>query len=118
VATTDFCGTTAPSEPGVVQKAKKAAHDVKDFAKSKAQQARHVTEQTTDEVIKFVAARPVESVLVGAAVGYLLGWVAASAIHQRLRERQSTTALRSLPSEHEQLVRVREWPRSPASVRR
>ena len=110
MATTDPFGTPVPSEPGLREKAQRTAHDVSDFAKAKAEDVRHAAEQATDEVMKFIGARPVASVLAGAAVGYLLGWIAARAVQQRLAARRAARSTRRIPLEHERLVQLREFP--------
>jgi hypothetical protein len=98
-------------EPGPLEKAQGAT----DFVQAKAQEARRLAERTTDDVMKFIGARPVASVLIGTAVGYLLGWVAAGAVRQRLRDRRATRAIGSAPLERERFVQLREWPRTNRS---
>jgi hypothetical protein len=98
-------------EPGPLEKAQRAT----DFVTAKAQEARRLAERTTDDVMKFIGARPVASVLIGAAAGYLLGWIAAGAVRQRFQDRRTTRAIRSAPLERERLVQPREWPRTNRS---
>jgi hypothetical protein len=95
-------------EPGPLEKAQRAT----DFVMAKAQEARRLAERTTDDVMKFIGARPVASVLIGAAMGYLLGWIAAGAVRQRLRDLRAARAIRSAPLERERLLELREWPRT------
>jgi len=73
----------ATGDGGVLQKAGAVAGDVKAFAVRKAHTVRDVAEEKTEEVMRFLKARPIESVLVGAAVGYLLGWLASKAVMDR-----------------------------------
>jgi hypothetical protein len=98
-------------EPGPLEKAQRAT----DFVTAKAQEARRLAERTTDDVMKFIGARPIASVLIGIAMGYLLGWIAAGAVRHRLRDRRATRALRAAPLEHERLLELREWPRAARS---
>jgi hypothetical protein len=108
-------GTATPGETGIAEKARRVADDARGFAKEKVQGVRQAAEQATDHVMKFVAARPVASILLGAAVGYVLGWVAAGAVRHTVAQRRATARLRRLPLEHERLVQVREWPRTTRS---
>jgi hypothetical protein len=81
----EFEAVRPPNEQagGVLHGAGAVAGDVKAFAVRKAQAVRGVAEQKTEEVMRFLKARPIESVLVGAAVGYLLGWLASKAVMDR-----------------------------------
>ena len=67
----------------MLQKAGAVAGDVKAFAVRKAHDVRDAAEEKTEEVMRFLRARPIESVLVGAAVGYFLGWLASKAVMDR-----------------------------------
>lgn len=71
------------SGTGVLQKAGDAARDIQAAATRQVERARRVAEEQTEEVVRFLKARPVESVLIGVAVGYLLGWLASKAVAQR-----------------------------------
>jgi ElaB/YqjD/DUF883 family membrane-anchored ribosome-binding protein len=102
---------TDPSQEGVLEKAQRAARDVKVLAEAKARDVQHLAERTTDDVMKFIAARPVASILIGTAVGYVLGWFAAGAAHRTLVRRRNAARVRRVPTEHERLLRVSEWPR-------
>ena len=73
----------AGGDGGVLHKASAVAGDVKAFAVRKAHDVRDVAEEKTEEVMRFLRARPIESVLVGAAVGYFLGWLASKAVMDR-----------------------------------
>jgi ElaB/YqjD/DUF883 family membrane-anchored ribosome-binding protein len=106
-----------PSREGVLEKAQRAARDVKVLAEAKARDVQHLAERTTDDVMKFIAARPVVSVLIGVAVGYLLGSFASRGVHRKLEDRRRASAARRVPREHEKLLRVSEWPR-PSQARR
>jgi len=44
-----------------------------DFAKEKVERVRDLTEEKAEEVVAWIKYRPITSVLIGAAVGYLLG---------------------------------------------
>jgi hypothetical protein len=94
-------------EPGPLERAQHVA----DFVQANAQGARRAAEQAADDVMKFIAARPVASVLIGVAAGYILGWLATSAVRNKVVERRRAAAVRRLPHEREQFLRVREWPR-------
>ena len=105
-------GPATPRGTGIAEKAQRVADDARDFAKETAQDVRQAAEQATDHVMKFIAARPVASVLIGAAAGYVLGWIAAGAVRHTVAQRRATARLRRAPLEHERLVQVREWPRT------
>jgi ElaB/YqjD/DUF883 family membrane-anchored ribosome-binding protein len=81
----------------LLDKAGEAARDAKQFAVRKAHDVRAVAEQKTDEVERFLRRHPVESVVVGAACGYLLGWLASRAMMRRRpapRRRRTTYEVR------------------------
>lgn len=81
----------------ILDKAGEAAKDAKQFAVRKAHDVSTVAEQKRDEVERFLRRHPVESVLVGAACGYLLGWLASRAVMRRParpRRRRSIYELR------------------------
>jgi ElaB/YqjD/DUF883 family membrane-anchored ribosome-binding protein len=107
--------TATPGQTGIAERAQRVADDARDFAKETAQDVRQAAEQATDHVMKFIAARPVASVLIGAAAGYVLGWVAAGAVRHSVAQRRAIARVRRLPLEHERLVQVREWPRTTRS---
>jgi ElaB/YqjD/DUF883 family membrane-anchored ribosome-binding protein len=86
-----------PSQEGVLEKAQRAARDVKVLAEAKARDVQHLAERTTDDVMKFIAARPVASVLIGVGVGYVLGWLAAGAARRTLAERRNAASSSSSP---------------------
>jgi hypothetical protein len=99
-----------PSQSGLLEKGQKAVHDAANFAAAKAERVRRVVDQGTDEVMRFIAKRPVASILMGAALGYLLGWFAGGAARHKLKERRRASAQRA-PEQYEKLLRVSEWPR-------
>ena len=73
-----------PSE-GTLAKAMDTAKGVKDFAADKLGDVRDVAEQKAEDLVAFMKARPVESVLASLALGYLLGWLAGKATHRLAR---------------------------------
>jgi ElaB/YqjD/DUF883 family membrane-anchored ribosome-binding protein len=100
-----------PSQVGVLEKAQQAARDVKVLAEAKARDVRHLAERATDDVMKFIAARPVASVLIGVAVGYVLGSFASRGVHHKLEDWRRASAAHRAPREYEKLLRISEWPR-------
>ena len=68
---------------GLLQKAGEAAKDVKTFAVNRAHDVQAVAKEKKEKVVALMKARPVESVLVGLALGYLLGWLSGKAVQSR-----------------------------------
>jgi len=61
---------------GAARIAESAGDVVKDtvgFAKEKVERVRDLTEEKAEEVVAWIKHRPITSVLIGVAVGYLLG---------------------------------------------
>jgi hypothetical protein len=73
---------------GLLQQAGEAAKDVKAFAVRKARDVRDVAEQKTERLVAIMKARPVESVLIGVAIGYLLGWLSGKVVQSRTAPRR------------------------------
>lgn len=73
---------------GLLQKAGEAAKEVKAFAVNKAHDVRDVAKEKTEKLVTLMKARPVESILVGLAIGYLLGWLSGKAVSSRTADRR------------------------------
>lgn len=72
---------------GTLAKAMDKAKEVKDLAVDKLQDVGKVAQQKTEDLVALMKARPVESMLVTLALGYLLGWLAGKATHRLTRGR-------------------------------
>jgi hypothetical protein len=80
--------TSKGESSGLLHKAGEAAKDVKAFAVNKAHDVRDVAEKKAEDLVAFMKARPVESVLAGVALGYLLGWLSGKAVQSRMVNRR------------------------------
>jgi hypothetical protein len=80
--------TAENSSSGLLRKAGETAADIKAFAVSKAHDVRDVAKEKSEELAALIRARPVESVLVGLAAGWLLGWLASKAVQSRTDSRR------------------------------
>lgn len=110
-ATTGRLAGKASSGSSLREKAQRTAHDVRDFAAAKGREVRQVTEDVVDETMRFIAKRPVVSVLIGVAFGYALGWLAGGAVRHEVEKRRRAAAARRAPHIHEKRLRISEWPR-------
>ena len=61
---------------GVAASVAEAGGDAAKYVEKKAADVREVAEEKTEELMAWIKGRPVQSVLIGAAIGYLLGRMA------------------------------------------
>lgn len=92
MANAEPVGVTAAPDTGALEIAQRRVHDVRVLTIAKAREARRLAEQATDDVMRFIAARPVVSVLIGVAAGYLLGTLATREALRRLEDRRRAAA--------------------------
>ena len=57
----------------IAESAGDVVKDTVDFAKEKVERVRDLTEGKAEELVGWIKERPITSVLIGVAVGYLLG---------------------------------------------
>src|ERR1041384_7112737 len=86
----EFGGTPATDKEGpssalgkVAESAQDVSKNVADFAAGTIRDVRNVAEDKADKVVDWIKARPVESVLIGVATGFLLGWLTGQATWRR-----------------------------------
>src|SRR5688572_23821455 len=88
---TPLSADTAEPDQGGEKRLTQAAQA---FAAERLQDVRRATQAQSEALLRFIKARPAESLLIGVAVGYLLGWIGAAAFRSH---RDAASSFRVVP---------------------